>query len=80
MGILKLDSRQRKPLSSVRFVTHKGTSLKIGITTKRGVVGFRMKGITSIGDRPWTPNHLKTTRFIQSNPVVKIKKGEEPPF
>jgi hypothetical protein len=67
-------------LSSVRFVTHKGTSLKIGITTKRGVVGFRMKGITSTGDHPWTQNRLKTTRFIQSNPIVKVKKGEEPPF
>jgi hypothetical protein len=31
-------------------------------------------------DRPWTPNHSKTTRFRESNPVVEIKKGEEPPF
>jgi hypothetical protein len=76
--MLKLDSRQRKPLSSVRFVTHKGTSLKISTTTKRGVVGFRMKSITSTGDHHWTQNRLKTTRFIQSNPVVKFKG--EPPF
>ena len=66
------------PLSSVRFVTHKGTSLKIGITTKRGVVGFRMNSITSTGDHLWTQNVLKNTRFRESNPVVKFKG--EPPF
>ena len=80
MGILRLDSRQKKPLNSVRFVTHKGTSLKIGITTKRGVVGYRMKSITSIGDHHLTQNRLKTTKFIQSKPIVDVKKGEEPSF
>jgi len=80
MGILKLDSRQRKPLNSVRFVTHKGISQKISITAKHGVKGFRMKSHHGIGDRPWTPNHSKTTKFIPSKPVVEIKKGDEPPF
>jgi len=80
MGILKLDSRQRKPLSSVRFVTHKGNSMKVSTTIKRGVTGYRMKSHHGIGDRPWTPNHSKTTKFIQSSPIVSVKKGEEPPF
>ena len=80
MGILKLDSRQRKPLNSVRFVTHKGNSMKVSTTTKRGVTGYRMMSHHGIGDRPWTPNHSKTTKFIQSKPVVNVKMGDEPPF
>ena len=67
-------------MNSVRFVTHKGNSMKVSTTTKRGVVGFRMKEITTTGDRLWTQNRLKTTRFIQSKPIVDVKKGEEPPF
>ena len=27
-----------------------------------------------------TPKVLKTTKFIAGNPVVDVKKGEEPPF
>ena len=34
----------------------------------------------SIGDHHWTQSHLKTTKFIPSQPIVKVKKGEEPPF
>ena len=80
MGIISLDSRVRKPLNSVRFVTHKGNSLKISTTVKRGVTGFRMKSHHSIGDHHWTQNRLKTTKFIQSKPIVDVKKGEEPSF
>jgi hypothetical protein len=79
MGILKLDSRQRKPLNSVRFVTHKGSSFKINTTTKVGQKGWRIAPLSTT-ESPWTPNHLKTTKFIHSNPVVEVKKGEEPPF
>jgi len=67
-------------LSSVRFVTHKGNSMKKNITTKHGVAGSQKTMITSIGDHHWTPNRLKTTRFIAANPVVNVKKGDEPPF
>ena len=78
--MLKLDSRRNKPLTSVRFVTHKGNSMKINTTTKRGVVGRRMNLTTFIGDHPWTQNRLKTTKFIPSKPIVEVKKGKEPPF
>jgi hypothetical protein len=54
--------------------------MKVNTTAKRGVVGFRMNSTTFIGDRPWTPKHLKTTKFIAANPVVDVKKGDEPPF
>jgi hypothetical protein len=80
MGISDYHLKQRHPLTSVRFVTHKGNSMKVSTTTKRGVVGFRMNTITSIGDHHWTQNRLKTTKFIQSKPIINVKKGEEPPF
>jgi len=75
--MLKLDSKANKPLTSVRFVTHKGTSLKINTTTKHGPK-VRTMPLRFTTDRPWTPNHSKTTRFRESNPVVKFKG--EPPF
>jgi len=80
MGISDWPLRQRNQLNSVRFVTHKGNSIKINTTTKRGVVGLRMNSTTFIGDHPWTQKDLKTTKFIQSKPIVEVKKGEEPPF
>ena len=80
MGIIDYHLKQRHQLNSVRFVTHKGTSMKVSTTTKRGVVGYRMNSTTFIGDRPWTPNHSKTTKFIQSKPIVNVKRGQEPPF
>jgi len=75
--MLKLDSRQNKPLNSVRFVTHKGNSMKISTTTKRGQRALKIPSQFTT-DRPWTPNHSKTTRFRDSKPVVKFKG--EPPF
>ena len=75
--MLKLDSKQNKPLSSVRFVTHKGKSMKISTTTKHGQRALKIPSRCTM-DRPWTPNHSKTTRFRESNPVVKFTG--EPPF
>jgi hypothetical protein len=77
--MLNLDSRANRSLTSVRFVTHKGKSMKISITTKHGQRALKIPSRCTM-DRPWTPNHLKTTRFRESNPVVEVKKGQEPPF
>jgi hypothetical protein len=41
-------------------------------------VGFRMNTITSTTDHRLTPNRSKTTKFIQSNPIVVF--DGEPPF
>ena len=76
--MLKLDSRRRKPLNSVRFVTHKGKSMKISTSTKRGVTGFRMKSLHSTTDHRLTQSVSKTTKFIKSKPVIEFKG--EPPF
>ena len=70
--------KQRHQLTSVRFVTHKGNSMKVSTTAKRGVVGFRMNTTTSTTDHRLTPKHSKTTKFIQSNPIVVF--DGEPPF
>ena len=80
MGISDYHLKQRHPLTSVRFVTHKGNSMKVSITAKPGVKGFRMKSHHGIGDHHWTQNRLKTTKFIQSKPIINVEKGEEPPF
>ena len=78
MDMLNLIGRRMNQLNSVRFVTHKGNSMKVSTTTKRGVTGFRMKQHPSITDRPLIQSRSKTTKFIQSKPVV-VFKGE-PPF
>lgn len=74
----KLNLKQRNQLYSVRFVTHKGHSMKVSTTTKRGVAGFRMNSTTSTTDHPWTQSRSKTTKFIPSEPVIQFKG--EPPF
>ena len=80
MGFSDWPLRQKNQLNSVRFVTHNGNSMKVSTTIKLGVVGFRMNQITSTGDHLWTQKDLKTTKFIQSKPIVDVKKGEEPSF
>ena len=79
MGISGYRLKQRSQSNSVRFVTHKGHSLKINTTTNRGLKERRIAP-WCITEGPWTPNHSKTTKFIQSKPVVEVKKGKEPSF
>jgi len=76
--MLNLIGRRMNQLNSVRFVTHKGNSMKISTTTKRGVAGYRMNTITSTTAHRLTPNRSRTTKFIQSNPIVVF--DGEPPF
>ena len=78
MGISGYHLNQRNSLNSVRFVTHKGNSMKVSTTTKRGVVGFRMSTTTSTGGHRLIQKGSKTTKFIPSEPVIKFEG--EPPF
>ncbi len=73
--MLKLDSRVRKPLTSVRFVTHKGKSMKISTTTKHGP---KVRPLHTTTDHRLIQNVSKTTRFRMSKPVIEFKG--EPPF
>jgi hypothetical protein len=73
--MLKLDSRQSKALNSVRFVAHKGYSLKISTTTKHGP---KVRPLRTTMDHRLTQNVSKTTRFRMSKPVIEFKG--EPPF
>ena len=70
-------SKQRHQLNSVRFVTHKGRSMKITTTTKPGQRALMIPS-QSTTDHRLTRNVSKTTRFRKSNPIV-IFDGE-PPF
>ena len=77
MDMSNLIGKRLNQLSSVRFVTHKGNSMKLTTTTRAGQRALMIPSRCTM-DRPWTPNHLKTTKFIKSNPVVVF--DGEPPF
>ncbi len=69
--------KQRQTLNSVRFVTHKGKSMKINTTINRGPrVSTTM--LASITDHHLIQNASKTTKFRESKPVIQFKG--EPPF
>ena len=69
--------KQSNQLSSVRFVTHKGKSMKIITTTKHGPK-VRTMPLHTTTDHRLTQNVSKTTRFRMSKPVIEFKG--EPPF
>ena len=69
--------KQRPTLNSVRFVTHKGKSMKINTTTNRGPK-VKTAPLHTTTDHRLTQNVLKTTRFRMSKPVIEFKG--EPPF
>ena len=69
--------KQRPTLNSVRFVTHKGKSMKINTTTNRGPKVLTTI-LASTTDHRLIQNALKTTKFRESKPVIQFKG--EPPF
>ena len=69
--------KQKPTLNSVRFVTHKGKSMKINTTTKRGPRVLTTI-LASTTDHHLIQNASKTTRFRESKPVIEFKG--EPPF
>ncbi len=69
--------KQRQTLNSVRFVTHKGKSMKISTTTRPGQRGLMIPR-PSITDHRSIPTASKTTKFRESKPVIQFKG--EPPF
>jgi len=79
-GYHKLRFEGEEAIEQCKVCNSQGQLIEISTTVKRGVTGFRMKSHHSIGDHHWTQNRLKTTKFIQSKPIVDVKKGEEPPF
>ena len=75
--MLKYHLKQNNQLSSVRFVTHKGNSMKITTTTKVGQRALKIPSLSTT-DHRLTQNVSKTTKFIKSKPVIEFKG--EPPF
>ena len=69
--------KQKPTLNSVRFVTHKGKSMKINTTTNRGPKVLTTI-LASTTDHRLIQNALKTTKFRESKPVIQFKG--EPPF
>jgi len=77
MDMLDYRLKQKRSLNSVRFVTHKGKSMKISTTTKHGQRGLIIPSQSTMV-HPLTQNVSKTTRFRMSKPVIEFKG--EPPF
>ena len=77
MDMLNYHSKQRHQLSSVRFVTHKGNSMKLSTITKHGQRALKVPSQSTM-DHFSTRSVSKTTKFIKSRPVVTFKG--EPPF
>jgi|TARA_R100000084_G_scaffold78095_1_gene35606 hypothetical protein len=78
MATLGYRGKQKKALSNAKFVTRKAKLRMMNILDRRGVMGFQTNTHHSTGDHRWIQKGLKTTKFIQSKPVVKFKG--EPPF
>ena len=79
-GYIRLAFEAEESIEQCKVCHSQGELDESSTTIKRGVVGFRMNQITSTGDHLWTQKDLKTTKFIQSKPIVDVKKGEEPSF
>ena len=75
--MLNYHLKQKKSLNSVRFVTHKGKSMKINTTINRGPK-VRTTVLASTTDHHLIQNASKTTRFRESKPIIEFKG--EPPF
>jgi hypothetical protein len=73
--MLDLNLKTKNQLVSVRFVTHKGKSMKISTTTKHGP---KVRPLHTTTDHRLTQSVSKTTRFRMSKPVIEFKG--EPPF
>jgi hypothetical protein len=73
--IYDLDLKQKKRLNNVKFVTRLARQRMMNTIIKHGQTACQMKQHHSIMDRHLIQKVLKTTKFIQSTPIVTIRKG-----
>ena len=70
-----LDLKQKKRLNNVKFVTRRAKLRMMHTIIKHGQTACQMKQHHSIMDRHLIQKALKTTKFIQSKPVVTVSNG-----
>tara|TARA_A100000172_G_scaffold77895_2_gene62814 strand:+ start:1742 stop:1981 length:240 start_codon:yes stop_codon:yes gene_type:complete len=79
MATLEYRGKQKKALSNAKFVTRKAKLRMINTLNKLGMMETELLACTLAHLlRLKKEMDLKTTKFIQSKPVVKFKG--EPPF
>ena len=75
MDTYDLGLKQKKRLNSVKFVTRRAKLRMMNTTIKHGQTACQTKQHHSIMDRHSNQKALKTTKFIQSKPVVTVSNG-----
>ena len=60
-------------MNNAKFVTRRAKQRMMNIIIKHGQTALQMKQPHSILDRHLIQKDLKTTKFIESKPVIKVK-------
>jgi len=60
-------------LNNAKFVTRRAKQRMMNTFIKHGQTELQMKQLHSIMDRHLIQRDLKTTKFIESKPIIKVK-------
>ena len=60
-------------MNNVKFVTRRAKQRMMNTFIKHGQTELQMKQLHSIMDRHLIQRDLKTTKFIESKPIIKVK-------
>ena len=78
MGIYDLNLKQKKQLRNVKYVTRLAKRRLENTILNRGTTGTETRAFTTA--QRWSLKGSQTTKFIQSQPIVTVSNGQEPPF
>ena len=67
-------------MNNAKYVTRRAKLRMMNTIIKHGQMECQMKQHHSIMDRHLIQKALKTTKFMESSPVVTVSNGQEPPF
>ena len=67
-------------MNNAKYVTRRAKLRMMSTIIKHGQTEYQMRQHLSIMDRRLIQNVLKTTKFMESSPVVTVSNGQEPPF
>ena len=60
-------------MNNAKFVTRRAKQRMMNTFIKHGQTELQMKQLHSIMDRHLIQRDLKTTKFIESKPIIKVK-------
>ena len=67
-------------MNNAKYVTRRAKLRMMNTIIKHGRTVYQKRQHHSIMDRHLTQKALKTTKFMESSPVVTVSNGQEPPF